>query len=187
MAILPAVSSSAMHGAVVPIAYFSISGSSTSDVGFTNIPQGYQDLMLVIFGRTTATGSTYGTLNICYNNTYSSSSTMSGTRLLGDGGSATSSRFTAYGAADAGYIPSSTATSGVFSSTELHILNYANTSTFKTILSRSACDLNGSGVTSLIASLWPFTAAINSIQIFSSGNYATGSTFALYGIRTIGQ
>jgi hypothetical protein len=185
MAILPAVSS-AMHGAVVPIAYQSGFSGSSSEVIFNNIPANYQDLMLVIFGRNTATGSTYGTLNISYNNTFVSSSTMSGTRLLGDGGSATSSRFTAYGAADAGYIPSSTATSGVFSSTELHILNYANTSTFKTIFSRSACDLNGSGLTSLIASLWPFTAAINSIQIFSS-NYAAGSTFALYGIRTVGQ
>jgi hypothetical protein len=173
------------YGALVPIGYQVTPSPASSLASFYNIPANYQDLMLVISGRTTATGSAFGTLNISYNNTSFSSSTMSGTILSGNGSSATSSRFINYGSADAGYVPNSTATSGVFSSTTLHILNYANTTTNKTILSRSSSDLNGSGITSLIANLWPFTSAINSIQIFAPGNYATGSTFTLYGIRAV--
>ena len=184
MAILPAVSSSAMHGAVVPIAYAVANGTS-STISFTNIPQNYQDLMMVGFARTdnsTSTGFAYYLNNASLGN-------FSQTVLTGNGSSASSTRYitsNCYGVYGP-IMPFSTSTSGVFSSTELHILNYTNSTTYKTSILRNACDLNGSGEIDLIVNTYLSTSPITSIVINTNGNFVTGTKFALYGIRTIGQ
>jgi len=60
-------------------------------------------------------------------------------------------------------------------------MNYANTTTNKTILSRSNAADKGVMAT---VSLWRNTAAINSITLLASANnFATGSTFSLYGVK----
>ena len=179
-----AVSSSAMHGAVVPIAY-GVGNGTSSNISFTNIPQTYQDLMIVGFSRSdysTSTGFSYY-LNV------SGLGNFSETILTGSGSSASSSRITStacYGV-QSPFMPFSTSTSGVFSSTELHILNYTNSTTYKTSILRNACDLNGSGETDLIVNTYLNTSPITSIAIATNGNFVTGTTFALYGIRTVGQ
>jgi hypothetical protein len=73
-------------------------------------------------------------------------------------------------------------------SAEMHILNYANTSTYKTLLLREANDNNGSGYVALSANLWRGTSGITSLSISSFAAYFTaGSTIALYGVRTVNQ
>jgi hypothetical protein len=58
-------------------------------------------------------------------------------------------------------------------------MNYANTSTYKTVLTRS----NKYDRVGAIVGLWRSTAAINSITLTAYSNtYAIGSTFTLYGI-----
>ena len=173
-----------MHGAMVPIASFVGTGSYVAE--FTNIPQTYQDLMLVIYGRDTATGTTtsfYGNFNgLNVTNTYSH------TTLSGNGSSASSSRttnqnqFSGFGA-----IPGANATAGILGSSVMHILNYANTTTFKTFINRSAADTNGSGVTTLDVGLWQNTAAITSISINPVNAFQTNSGMTLYGIRSVNQ
>ena len=185
MAILPAVSS-AMHGAVVPIAQYVADGSSGYVLAFSNISQTYQDLMIVANSRNTsasALGYPYVRLND------DASSLYSDTDLVGNGTSATSSRNSTGGVGRVGVEPSGSSTSGIYGTLIIHILNYANTSTFKTILSRSAADLNGSGETRLLATLYRSTSGISSIRISDEigGNFASGSTWTLYGIRTVGQ
>ena len=175
MAILPAVSS-AMHGAVVPIAYASMTGGSTS-VTFSNIPQKYQDLYIVYYGQ--GNGSITLSLN-------GASTGYTYTFLLGTGSSASSSRGTYSALPISG--TSSYNPAGVFCSANTHILNYANTTTYKTTIGRSAADANGSGFTELIAGLWSNTSAITSLSVgINSSTFATGSTVTLYGIRTVGQ
>jgi hypothetical protein len=63
----------------------------------------------------------------------------------------------------------------------LNIMNYANTSTFKTMLSRGD-DLSDSTVVS--AGLWRSTAAITQLDITATDAlyYAAGCTFTLYGL-----
>lgn len=59
-------------------------------------------------------------------------------------------------------------------------MNYSNTNTFKTILSRGA-GVNQAGAS---VSLWRSTSAITSIRFYiAAGNFDTGSTFTLYGIK----
>ena len=177
-----AVSSSATHGAVVPIAY--AVGTGTSNViTFTNIPQGYQDLRIILYYIPSTTSTSLGGVV----NTDSSSS-YTYTYLVGDGSSASSNRQS----------PAQTSfnfiSNAAFAYTQpmsltIDIQNYANTTTFKTILARLAADQNGSGRTVLTVGTYLKTNAITSftIQTNSSVNFATGSTASLFGIRTVGQ
>lgn len=172
------------HGALVPIAYTTPTGNSFT---FSNIPAIYQDLMVVLYPRDTYT-ATYTGISIGFNGTFGGASDYSVTRLRGDGSSATSNRAsTQTYLPDMGYMPGASSTSGIFGANEMHILNYANTSTYKTVLWRNACDLNGSGWTILSVGLWKQTAAINSITFASTTAFASGSTAELFGVRTVGQ
>ncbi len=59
--------------------------------------------------------------------------------------------------------------------------NYSNTTTYKTVLSRCS---NPTGGTLAVAGLWRSTAAITSITLTpTAGNWLSGSTFTLYGIK----
>ena len=63
---------------------------------------------------------------------------------------------------------------------KLSLTNYANTTTFKTLLGRQSYV---GGDVLMEAGLYGSTNAISRIDfVTSSGNYNTGSTFALYGI-----
>lgn len=172
------------HGALVPIAYTSLS-STTNNITFSSIPQIYQDLRLVIFVRSAATG----TFQASYFTTNISGSNYSETWIVGDGSSAASSRYSNISLSYIGYIPAAGATSGIYGAQTLDLLNYANTSTFKSGLSRSASDANGSGKTELYANLIRGTSGITSITIGDGGvtGFASGSTFELFGVRAVGQ
>jgi hypothetical protein len=59
--------------------------------------------------------------------------------------------------------------------------NYSNATTFKTILSRGN---QVNQFVSAVVGLWRNTAAVTSLTIvMDSGNFTTGSTFTLYGIK----
>lgn len=72
-----------------------------------------------------------------------------------------------------------------FSGGVTDILDYANTSKYKTVKTLMGVDGNGSGGVMLASSLWMSTSAITSITIFpqSSQSLAQYSHFALYGIK----
>jgi hypothetical protein len=175
-----------MHGAVVPIAKILGTGAAT-DVAFLNIPQIYQDLMLVMYVRTDNASSSG--VNLYFNGVYNSS-TSGFTNLQGNGTSPTSNRFSNTTSFPIGLAPFSSSTSNLFSSGTTHILNYAASGIYKTVLTRWADDRNGSGDTRLNVGSWlNSTGAITQINIatYGQGNWVTGSTFTLYGIRTVGQ
>ena len=177
---LASTSASSMHGAVVPIAYATPAG--TTSVTFNNIPQVYQDLMLVVNGLDAATGGVSG-YSIGINNDYTAN--KSDTTLEGNGSTAYSSRTSGNGGWSVSGFPGAT---GIPGSSQVHILNYANTTTFKTAIMRYAADRNGSGVTGLRVSLNRQTTAIVRLDFFPfTSPFGTGTTITLYGIRTVGQ
>ena len=172
-----------MYGAMVPIASVEATGSSNL-LEFLNIPQGFQDLQMIISARSTS-NNTSDILNISLNN--DSSSLYSYTRLQGDGSSPESNRESNLGFWRQNFsIPAATATAGIFGSNTVHLLNYTNTTTFKSALWRSGSDRNGAGLTILSAHLYRSTNAITRINTSTSnGNFAAGSTATLYGIRAV--
>jgi hypothetical protein len=155
-------------------------GSAAASVTFdlTGI-SGYTDLVIVANCKNTV-GATYGLL-LKYNG--DTTANYSTTLLWGNGSSASSFRYTtSYNAVFAGWAGSTN-----FSPYIINIQNYANTTTFKTTLSRSSDA--GDRVATTVG-LWRKTPeAITSINISfePSANIAVGSTFSLYGIANADQ
>jgi hypothetical protein len=182
---LASSASAAMHGSMVPIATVTGTGSSNG-VTFANIPQIYQDLYLVCTGGASTSGA--GSLIlVTFNGIYPNP--LSSTYVFGNGSSAISGRRT-----NNDQIPMNGDGANIATTTNpgtyvAHILNYANTSTFKTILCRTAEDQNGSGQTALTVGLLRSTSAIVGFNVSQGGgtNTPTSSRFTLYGIRSVGQ
>jgi hypothetical protein len=176
------INSPYIYGAMVPIAQATSSGS-TSQLLFSNIPQTYQDLILVGSTRTAA-AVTVASVYILINNNQATNRSV--TVLSGNGSAASSSRFSGSTFMFSATLPGASSTANIFNAFNAHILNYTNTTIFKTVLTRNASDLNGSGVTELTANLLQSTSAVTSINVINDGfnNFAAGSTVTLYGIRT---
>jgi hypothetical protein len=145
-------------------------GTATASVTFSSIPSTYTDLVIVTLIQRTATGNTRIRFNGDTGTNYST------TYIEGNGTAASSVRVLNqtymtldYSNSTSRWVPSIA-----------NIMNYANTTTNKTIINRTG----DAGVVVLAyAQLWRNTAAINSITLLSDTTFATGSTFSLYGIK----
>jgi hypothetical protein len=173
-------------GAVVPIATSTLSANGF--FFFNNIPQTYTDLYIVYSARAAQTSDNYLGAAVSYINMYFNSITsvtMGSVQMYTNGGgSAASARITNNVAAFSGLIPNGNATSGIFGTGVIHILSYADTTKNKTVLTRTAADLSGSGITSFDVSSWISKSAINAITLYTSyTNFIAGSTATLYGIK----
>lgn len=166
-------------GAMTRIAY---SNTISGGITFSNIPQTFQDLMIVTFVRSN-NATTTEEIAFTFNNDLTSKYSM--TWLTGNGSSASSSRTTALTYAYARFASvGASATSGIYGASVFHVLNYANSSVFKSVLQRSAVDLNGSGATNLSAWTYSSTSPLTSITLIANGgSFVSGSTAALYGVR----
>jgi hypothetical protein len=173
------------YGAMVPISHIALNNNLPT---FSNIPQTFQDLRIVIYGRSNF-AATVDSLAL-YLNGVTSGGLYSQTRLGGNGSAASSDRQSSLNFfSDLASVAGATSTSGIFSAFTVDILNYANTSTFKTILLRAASDANGSGKTELTVGLYRSTSAITTITgpypYNTPQQYSAGSTATLYGIRAV--
>ena len=159
----------AINFTYVPIAAQTL-GSVASTVTFSSIPSTYQDLVLVFVAKNTGSLNN-GKLN--FNS--DGAANYSGTYLQGNGSAASSGRVTS--------------TSGIYTQeisttdwtvTTVNIMNYINTTTYKTVLVRGG---TASDRTAAWVGLWRSTAAITNIDVSTFGtNFVAGSTFTLYGI-----
>jgi hypothetical protein len=161
-----------------PIATQTVSGSSTGTVTFSSIPATYTDLVVVSnFGNAVA-ARLYLRFNGITTNTYSDA------YLTGVGGGgyftgrdSTQNAMTIGGAWN-GFSTTLTATN------ILQVMNYGNTTAFKSIISRSANDKgNGTGSVDALVGLWQSTSAITSLSLIGGSNFLANSTFTLYGIK----
>jgi len=154
-----------------PIATYTVP-SNTASFSFTSIPATYTDLVLVIQVAETANGYFY----IRYNN--DATTIYSRTNISGNGTSAASGRSTSQpGISGSGNPAFPSATINTF-----NIMNYANTTTYKTALQRQN---NAGGGLEADVWLWRSTAAISSIYVVSGlggADIETGTNATLYGI-----
>jgi hypothetical protein len=149
--------------------------STATSVTFSSIPGTYTDLILVTSAKNN-TGAQYR-LQLRFNG--DTTTNYSVTKLTGNGSTATSSR-----AANATYAAILIGTIGStnFDNAITHIMDYANTTTYKTVLSRgneAAAEVNAE------AGLWRSTVAITSLALdLETGiDFSIGSNFKLYGIQ----
>lgn len=169
-----------MASTYTPIATGTSSGSSNG-ITFTSIPQTYTDLLIVINYRSQYSGASD---NLLLNANNTANGNYSSTLLIGNGSSASSTRFTSdYYGSTCGYVPAASTASGTFGTTIIQVMNYTNTTTYKTAITRS----NTVGTNTVAAvSLLRGTGAITELTPFVYGNAAnlvSGSTATLYGIK----
>jgi hypothetical protein len=147
-------------------------GTATSSVTLSlSGISGYTDLVVV---ASTLTGNDLADFTLRFNS--DSGSNYSTTSLEGGGTSAVSQRQSNQTQMYFVGFQSGTYTEPFTSI--LQIMNYSNTTTNKTVLTRSS-----SNAASAYVGLWRSTAAITSVTIYSaSSTFSVGSTFSLYGI-----
>jgi len=149
-------------------------GSDAASVTFSSIPSTYTDLVIVINGGQVTADNYYG---IRFNG--DTTTNYSNTQVVGNGSTATSNRNSNQ---NVGYIHSTNQVS-IADTVIVNVFNYANTTTYKTSISRG-----NSAAYRVVASvvLWRKTPeAINSISILGGGvNLLSGSTFTLYGVKS---
>ena len=164
-----------MPSTYTPIQTYTASGSSNT-LAFTAIPSTWTDLVIVFNGNSTTAGSSANSLRVSVNGDTSSnySYTYFAGAVSGSGASGRASNQTYWDAIDIAQASSS----GMVS---LFFMNYANTTTFKTMLSRSSV---ASVETLTAVNLWRKTPeAITSITLDANRTIAAGSTATLYGIQ----
>ena len=151
-----------------------VTASASSTVDFTSIPSTYTDLVLIANAHNAfgGTGSTFYRMR--FNS--DSGSNYSGTSIRGNGSAASSAQASNATEMTWGYSANDSAARSI---SIANIMNYANTTTYKTMLSRgNAIDSNVGAV----VNLWRSTSAITSLSIFIATTTLTG-TFTLYGIK----
>ena len=157
-----------------PIATVTTSGSA-NNVTFSSIPQTYTDLRVIFNATPTAADA----MDYWYNGVRGTS--YSYTRLIGDGASATSGASTSQ--AQIRVSQSAWSSTTIPYLITIDIFNYTG-STYKTSLSTTSIDKNGSGYSSVAVGLFSNTSAITSLTIGSQFNpLASGGKVTLYGIK----
>lgn len=149
--------------------------TATASITFNSIPATYTDLILVFNGGLDPAANE---LSLRFNG--SSSNIYSYTRLQGNGSSATSARFTNTNYMHIG----SPGNSLVIGNSINHIMNYANTTTYKTLLSRS--NFTNRELMATVG-LFSSTSAITSLTLANSDSnqfLSSGSSLTLYGIKS---
>jgi hypothetical protein len=147
-------------------------GSAQASYTFSSIPSTYTDLVL-IYQSANAPSAAY--IGLQFNSDTSGSGTNYSATVM-------------YGEASAG----SARTTNNYNIRVVHnanqannmmtcsIMNYANATTYKTVLARNGGAAYGTYAT---VGLWRATAAISSVVVYGdSGNLASGTVLSLYGI-----
>jgi len=149
-----------------------LQSTSVTNIIFDDIPTSYQDLILSVSG--------WGTVNnrvqyLRYNG--SNTGEYSVTRFLGYSGGINNSTYT-----NRNELMAAGNWSNVGSSVFVaHIMNYANTSTFKTTFTEWADNSEGVGIH---IGLYRSAAAVTQLQVFvDTGLQTSGTTFTLLGVR----
>jgi hypothetical protein len=169
----------APSGAYDSIATVTVGAGGASSIAFSSIPSTYTHLQIRgILGVASAGTTNY--LQMTYNGVGGTS--YSGHVLFGNGSSAGANAGNGASSSSifAGSVSNATTT---FGGVVVDILDYANTSKYKTSRHLVGMDSNGSGSMELISGLFMNTSAISSITFTGSTNFPQYSTLALYGIK----
>jgi hypothetical protein len=163
-------------------------GSDTATVTFTSTDDGqvgdwsqYMDLVLVIYARTAGAGSTDREMNMQLNN--DTGTNYDAQKLRGYGSGVTASKSSGAVRFNIGQNPSTNATANIFGATITTLFDI-NSGKYKSGLSQTACDLDGSGAVELWGLTWKSQAPITEIDLYDlyGSNLLTGSSFSLFGV-----
>lgn len=169
-----------MPSTYTPIATTTL-GSAASTVTFSSISGSYTDLILIINA-----GTNDGNEGAQFRLNSDSGSNYSVTYIAGTGSAASSGRGSSLTAGRLNQASSLGATNSLTSNIIVHFMNYSNTTTNKTVISRTNVTSGTYPATEAMVNLYRSTSAITAIELrmSGSGQYITGSTFTLYGVKS---
>lgn len=156
--------------------------ASAASVTFSNIPQTYKSLKLLVSARSDLSANYHNFFSVEFNG---SATGISQRKLEGYGGGTVGSNSNT---TNTGTVPAAGATTLTFGNYEITIPNYSSTTSNKVTSTDLVTENNASGTYSadawLQAGLWANNAAITSIALIvqNSANFVFGSTFTLYGL-----
>ena len=163
------------YGTMEKIQTVTVPAGGQAAIQFTSIPATYDDLKIVISGRSSSTPAEG--MYIAFNG---STSNFTGRYLIGDGANASSGVLARY----VGSIFGAVGTASTFNNTEIYIPNY-RTSANKSFSVDNVAENNATtAYGNLIAGLWSDSSAITSISITCAG-FLQHSTATLYGITRV--
>jgi len=193
MAPMLGIMASQISGHLVNLAYDSIAtvnvSSATSSITFSSIPSTYTHLQIRGITRSSS-GNNYDNLWLRFNS--DTNSNYASHYLAGNGATADGYAWSSEAQIRSFYTTGGTASSNVFSASVIDILDYANTSKYKTTRHLNGFDNNGTGTSNydkgtidLSSGLWRSTSAVSAITFIINGgvNFTQYSSFALYGIK----
>lgn len=159
--------------------------ASAASVTFSNIPQTYKSLKILVSARddlTTSGANNNVTVSINSSSANGTSRELYGTGTAAGSGTMANVKFNYIASTGGGATPG---TVNSFSNGVMDLPNYSNTTYNKPISSESVSEANVTATfQAMNASLWSQTSAITSITFTpsSSANFVFGSTFTLYGL-----
>lgn len=185
------VSLLAGNAAFIPNNFYSIAtvtaaGGETS-LTFSSIPSTYTHLQIRLISRQSSASVATGSIKLTFNGDNANNYPYhylqgNGTSAVATGSSANAWIYLT----DASQ--QNNATAGMFAAAIVDIIDYANTSKYKTTKYIAGGDANTATTNesmSVGSGVWMSTSAINSITLSVTGavTYIAGSTFALYGVK----
>lgn len=170
-----------MANTYIAIATVTSTGTSGT-IDFTNIPQTYTDLILLVSGRTTWTTDNNDQIRIYLNGNTSNYAhkLLLGTGSVTDGDGSTSAPGVN------GQTETGAMTGNTFSNDCIYISNYTSSSNYKIVSHEHLTENNATlNYSTLGATVWSNSSAVTSISIstFRGYNWAQYSTATLYGIK----
>jgi hypothetical protein len=175
-----------MANTMVKIQTITVGASGSASIEFSNIPQTFTDLKILLSTRANRPGEQVDLARITFND---SASGYSKRDLYGDYTAVYTSTNTGQSSyIPQGFSPASSATASVFSSNEIYISNYAS-SNFKSVSTDIVTENNSTtanhGYLTISSGLWSNTAAITKITIANhlGTGFAQFSSATLYGIK----
>lgn len=164
------------------IATTTVGSGGATTITFSSIPSTYTHLQIRNIAREKPSGdSLYDSLYATFNS--DTGSNYSQHFLRGNGSAAQAGGSASQTSTTLGGIEQGGNTANTFGAGVIDILDYANTSKYKTVRSLFGYDANGSGYIVLASGLWQSTSAITSITLTPINGFAQYSSFALYGIK----
>lgn len=157
-------------------------GSNQSTVLLSSIAGTYKHLEVRYISRNNRASQLDG-LSMRFNS--DTGSNYADHNLQGGGASASAGANTSVSYIIIALASASNAGANIYSAGVVSILDYANTSKYKTVRTLGGYDNNGNGYIRLSSGLWQNTNAITSITFGSTdgSGILAGSQFALYGIK----
>jgi hypothetical protein len=164
--------------------------ASANTITFAGIPQGYQHLQLRMTAKNDQSAAGYGNsfVTASFNGDTAGGTNYRSQVVIGNGTNDTVYRYqdtTQYATVGMASWGNSTQTY-IYAASIADILNYSSPTKQKTIRFKSGKNANGGGEFNIASSFWNSLAPITNIVLYNyatSLNFATNSTFALYGVK----